>query len=228
MTKKAIQTLLLATFIECCRGQQSGQNATSKECDALNAKAASLKNETYCSLYDSIIQYGTIFVGNTTDTQSACANRHACYENFSEVVEEIDNTTGCTFQQDTDEMVTFMTELFNHREILKTMTDFICDNEDCYSDVRAEVVGCRDTYWIKSCAKTSTTPGCFESVTEMVDSLSEEDRNEVIGADFTILNSIKKAGEEGQGMNDATSFIGSASFHAIVCMACVIIFTSCT
>lgn len=218
----AVSILLLAILITGCSGQQSEQNATSKECDALNAKAASLKNESYCSLYDSIIQYGTIFVGNSSDTQAACAYRHSCYGNFTEVVEEIDNTTGCKFQQDTDEMVTFMTELFNQRDILKTMTDFICDNEECYSDVRAEVVGCRDTYWVKKCDKTSTSPECFGSVLDMVDSLSEEDRDAVIGADWTILNSIKKAGEGGQTTNDASSLFGFVSLSVISGIVCMI------
>lgn len=224
---KTVLTFLLAICIKDCIGQQSEQNATSEECKALNVKAALLKNETYCSLYDSIIQYGTIFVGNTSATRSACANRHACYGNFTEVVEEIDNTTGCTFQQDTDEMVTFMTELFNHRDILETMTDFICDNEDCYSDIRSEVAGCRDTYYIKTCDKTSTTPGCFESVMDMVDSLSEEDRDEVIGADFTLLNSIKRAGEAGEATatSDAAAWIGSASMNFISCIVCMVIAT---
>ncbi len=89
-------------------------------------------------------------------------------------------------------MVTFMTELFNSREILETMTDFISDNEDCYSDVRAEIAGCRIHIGLKAVRKHQQRPAVSSPLTDMVDSLSKEDRNEVIDADFTILYSIEK------------------------------------
>ena len=253
MKMKAIPTTLLiivvliSTYINSCTGQQSESEpdetntvvAISEECVVLNANAARLKNESYCSLYDSIIQYGTIFAGNVSDTTYACANRHACIGNFTEVMELINTADNCTFQQDTDEMVTFMTELYNNREILGTMTDFICGNETCYNDIRDEVAGCRDTYWIKSCDKTSTTPECFDSILDMVDSLSEEERDEVIGADWTLLNSMKRAGEGGgegaqtnttttTATNDAASWISSSIVMCILGMVIVISSTTST
>ncbi len=141
------------------------------ECDALNKKAAMLKNETYCSLYGSIIRDESIFIGNLNDAQSTCVQRYACSGNVTGVVNQISNTSGCDLQQDTDELAQFFFTLDNSRTDLEMMTAFICDREDCYKDVWTVVEGCRGKNSIENCAKSSTSSGCFDAFLSMVDSI---------------------------------------------------------
>jgi hypothetical protein len=193
------------------------------ECDALNKKAAMLKNETYCSLYDSIIRDESIFIGNLNDTQSTCIQRDACIGNITEVVDQISNSSDCDLQQDTDELAQFFYMVDNSRTDLEMMTAFICDREDCYKDVWAVVEGCRGKNSIENCAKSSTSSGCFDAFLSMVDSLSEDGNDNFIGANLTILKSIR-AGEDLQEKSNATSLCGARSLNGILCMLCIVYF----
>ena len=191
------------------------------KCDALNRKAATLQNETYCSLHDSIISDGSIFVGNLNDTQSTCVQRSACVGNVTEVVGQISNTTGCDLRQDTDELAQFFYTLDTSRTDLETMIDFICTKGDCYKDVRAVVVGCRGKNSIENCAKSSTTPDCFNTFIDMVDRLSEVGNESFIGANLTILKRIK-AEEEFREINNAASLGVTVSMNVLIlCIVCI-------
>lgn len=190
-------------------------------CDALNGKAVMLKNETYCSLYDSIISEGSIFVDNLNDTQSTCVQQYACIGNVTKVVDQISNTSGCELQQDTDELAQFFYTLDNSRTDLETMADFICNKEDCFKAVRAIVVGCLGQNSIENCAKSSTSSSCFESFIAMVDKLSEDGNDNFIGANLTILKSIK-AGVELREKNNAAPLTDSASMNVVLCIVCMV------
>jgi len=193
------------------------------ECAALNNKATMLKNETYCSLYDSMIRDGSIFVGDVNNAQSTCVQQYACIGNVTEVVETISNTSGCDLQQDTDELAQFFYVLENSRSDLETMANFICNREVCYNDIRAVVVGCRGTNSIESCTKSSTTPDCFDAFFNMVDNMTLDGRDDFIGANLTILKSIK-AGEELREMNEAASLSGTAFVYVTIsCIICMVI-----
>jgi hypothetical protein len=193
------------------------------ECDALNNKATMLKNETYCSLFDSMIRDRSIFVGNVNDTQSTCVQQYACIGNATEVEDKISNTSGCDLRQDTDELAQFFYVLENSRSDLEQMSDFICNRKDCYNDIRAVVVGCRGTNSIENCAKSSTTPDCFDAFFNMADNMTVDGRDDFIGANLTILKSIK-AGEELREMNEAASLSGTAFVYVTIsCIICMVI-----
>ena len=206
--------------------QQMQEMVLQCECDALSDEAAMLKNESHCSLYESIIREGSIFAGSVKDVQSTCAQRLACVGNVTEVAAKIRKTSGCDIQQKTDDLEQFIFALDNNHTDFEKMTSFICKREDCYKDMRAAVVACRGPDSIESCGNSSITRDCFDALNNMASNLTVNVEDDFIGVNLTILESIIE--EMRKENSAATSSSELASMHVILlCIACMIFSTSC-
>eukprot|EP00581_Thalassiosira_minuscula_P007204 CAMPEP_0183706582 /NCGR_PEP_ID=MMETSP0737-20130205/3350_1 /TAXON_ID=385413 /ORGANISM="Thalassiosira miniscula, Strain CCMP1093" /LENGTH=520 /DNA_ID=CAMNT_0025934013 /DNA_START=250 /DNA_END=1812 /DNA_ORIENTATION=+ len=171
-------------------------NLALDKCEALNAKVASLQNETYCTLHNSILKGGHMFAGETTDIQYTCLNQFACVEEVTEAVRQI-TAQGCEVKQSTDENAKFLYNLNNNTEWHK-LTSFICNSDQdtsivqnggCYNEMKTVVEVCKDPA-IENCAESARSD-CLENFIDMVSDLSNDGKKYLLGIDDATLKRIE-------------------------------------
>jgi hypothetical protein len=163
-------------------------------CDDFNGEAGNLMNQDYCSFQESVVREGSLFAasGNITRIRSSCSVRSACVGNVTETLARM-NDVGCDIRQESDDAAKFLFYLNNSTDIGAIM-NFVCDvSDECYDAVEAVVEICsRDPIGDGGCTK-SAPKDCFRSFIAMVDSISDEGRDVLLGFDSSIVDKISNA-----------------------------------
>jgi hypothetical protein len=186
---------LSSGFSVMSNGTELGAIRAAACCDDYNREAANLMNLEYCAFQESFVRMGSIFASSSDDVdaiKSSCSDRHACAGNVTEKLARM-NAMGCDIRQKSDDAAKFLFYLNNSTDVGAIM-NFVCDvSHECYDAAVAVVDTCsRDTIDAGGCTKAAPED-CFRSFIAMVDGISDEGRDVLLGFDSSIMDKISNA-----------------------------------
>ena len=157
------------------------------ECERLNEEAAALSTQDKCALHGNIISEESIFVTSENNFQSTCVEPLGCVSSITNIVSNMDNHDGCSIKQKTDDMARFVYKV-NDSSDLDRLALYICNNGDCYNHLRDN---CAANSFDENDCIESTALQCLVSFISLVDSLSDEGREDFLGIESSRLDMIR-------------------------------------
>jgi len=176
------------------------------ECERLNKEAAALSTQDKCALHGDIISKESIFVTSGNNIQSTCVEPLGCVSSITSIVSDMDNHDGCSIKQKTDAMARFVFKVNDSRD-LDRLALFICNNGDCYNHLK---VNCAASFDEDDCIE-STEMECLVSFISLVDSLSDDGKEDFLGVESSRLDMIRSkvqsddSNPSNTGMSNGTS-----------------------
>ena len=157
------------------------------ECERLNEEAAALSTQDKCALHGDIISEESIFVTNEVAIQSTCIEPLGCVSSITNIVSDMDNHDGCSIKQKTDAMARFVYKVNDSRD-LDRLALFICNNGDCYDHLKDN---CAANNFDEDDCIESTELECLVSFISLVDSLSDDGKEDFLGFESSRLDMIR-------------------------------------
>ena len=177
------------------------------ECERLNEEAAALSTKDTCALHGDIISEESIFVTSENNIQSTCVEPLGCVSSITNIVSNMDNHDGCSIKQKTDDMARFVFKV-NDSNDLNRLALFICNNSDCYNRL---AVNCAANSFDEDDCIESTELECLVSFISLVDSLSDDGKEDFLGVESSRLDIIRSkvqsddSNPSNTGMSNGTS-----------------------
>lgn len=177
------------------------------ECERLNEEAAALSTQDKCVLHGNIISEESIFVTSNVAIQSTCIEPLGCVSSITNIVSNMDNHDGCSIKQKTDAMARFVYKVNDSRD-LDRLALFICNNGDCYNDLKDNCAA--NNFDEDSCIE-STEMECLAFFISLVDSLSDDGKEDFLGVESLRLDKIRSKVQSNNGNPSNTDMSNGTS-----------------